>query len=87
MYNFDLRTRIDENCLNEPRNAETNQNIKDIAANCIADCHVSLTIPNNCNSRESIRNTDASSNKSETHDCVRNTKGEANDSNHPYHDI
>ena len=87
MDNFDNRSRLDDTGLEEPRKTQAHEDVKHIATNSITDGHVSMSFLDNRNSRETVRNTDTSSNEGETHDCVRNTKGESNDSDHPYHDI
>ena len=78
---------VNEDSLQKPGNPKTNQDVKYIAANGIANSHVSVTLPYNCNPWESIWNTDSCGDEGEAHHRVRNTKCEANHCDHPNHDI
>ena len=87
MNNFDLRPRIYDSSLKKPRNAETHQNIKDIASNSIANSHVTMTLPDYSNPWECGRNTHSCSYERETHHSIRDAKSEPYHSDHPDHDV
>ena len=87
MLDQDHAARLYDGSLDEPGQTQTHEDIKHIGPNSIAHCHVTMTLLDNTHSSQCIRNTDSSSNEGETHDSVRDAKSEADDSDHPDHDI
>ena len=87
MLHQDHWSRVLDSSLNKPRNTQADQDVKNITSNSIADRHISMAFLDNCNPWECIWNTDSCSYEGEAHDGVRNTKCEANDGDHPDHDV
>lgn len=84
---LDCGARTDDDCLDEPGQPETHQNVKHVTSDGITDGHVSMSLLDHGHTGETVRNTDPGSYEGEPHDGVRDAEGEANDGDHPDHDI
>ena len=83
----DHRARLDDGRLEEPGQAETHQDVEDIAADGVTDGHVPVTLLDDADPPQSVRNTDPGCYEGETHHSVGDAQGEPNDGDHPDHHV
>ena len=87
MNNDHVLTGVDEECLEEPRNTETNEEIKDIGPDSVADRHVCEPLLHHRHPGQRVLDTDRGSHEGEAHDGVGDGEGVADDGDHPDQDV
>lgn len=83
----DMAAGADDGRLQEPGQAQTDQDVKDVAADGIGDGHVAMALLDHGNAAQGIGDTDSGSDEGQTHDGVGNGEGEADHCDHPDHEV
>ena len=66
---------------------ETHENVKDVASEGVADGHVPVSLLDHGHAGEAVRDTDPGGDEGEAHHGVRDPEGEADNGDHPDHDV
>ena len=87
VLDHDHGARLDDGRLEEPGEAQTDEDVEDVAADGVTDGHVPVALLDDADSTEGIRHADPGCDEGEAHHGVRDAQGEPDDGDHPDHHV